>query len=226
MNFLTRQKGFWKQSEGGFTVEASLVLPVVLFVTASLLLLCLYVYQRSFLVQAASAAAERSAYIWDNSTRDASNGYAEPGSYDPLYWRLTDDQLVASLFGGSGEIMKKSVFNIPSSKPEEADLPLTKLYKGAVSVPAGMNGEMGYEHKLLIRKVNVELSWPRSLALLNIGMKSEAGQEEIQTHSVVVDPVEFIRTFELMRYYGSKFKTGTSSGEAADVLQRYGRPSR
>ncbi|MEK6993255.1 TadE/TadG family type IV pilus assembly protein [Paenibacillus sp. FSL K6-1566] len=50
-----RQPGKWRDESGSFTIEASLVLPVVLVVTALLLFLCLYIYQKSMLAQASAA---------------------------------------------------------------------------------------------------------------------------------------------------------------------------
>ena len=83
-------------------MEASLVLPVVLMVTVLLLFLCLYIYQQSMLVQASAAASERTAYSWDNSHKIAASGSVEQGRHDALYWRLTDDNVVGTLFGLAG----------------------------------------------------------------------------------------------------------------------------
>lgn len=92
----------WKDESGSFTIEASLVLPIVLMVTVLLLFLCLYIYQQSMLVQASAAASERTAYSWDNSHKVAATGSVEQGLYDSLYWRLTDDHVLGLLFGLGG----------------------------------------------------------------------------------------------------------------------------
>lgn len=224
MNSSTRnRRRFWKNDEGNFTIEASLVLPIVLLVTALLLFLCLYIYQRSFLVQASSAASERTAFIWDNSHKDAVSGAAEEGQYDPLYWRLTDDRLLSSLFGlGNGE--PAGAITIPRGD-QSTELPEVKMSKGAAAVPDGMQGEMMYDNKVFLRKVNTELSWPVTISPLEKVM-SGGTDLQVSSQSVVVDPVEFIRTVELMRYYGSKFKgvggSRTDPGSASEVIQKYG----
>lgn len=217
------KRRLWKNNEGNFTIEASLVLPIVLLVTALLLFLCLYIYQNSFLVQASSAASERSAFIWDNSHKEALSGEAAEGLHDPLYWRLTDDQLLSSLFGlGSGGAVK--TIPIPSGV-QSSELPDMKMIKGAGAVPDGMQGEMIYDNKVLLRKVSTGLSWPLSISPLDKVMSREADLQ-VKSQSFVVDPVEFIRTVELMRYYGSKFKGTrggrTDPGMASEVLQKYG----
>ncbi|WP_245640141.1 TadE family protein [Paenibacillus dakarensis] len=217
------RRRLWKSSDGSFTVEASFVLPIVLLVTAMLLFLCLYVYQKSFLVQASSAASERTAFIWDNSKKDAHTGRMAEGNYDPLYWRLTDDRLLASLFSLGSESSSPTI-TIPNTA-SDSDLPFVKMTKGAESVPDGMEGEMKYDNKVLLRKVSTTLSWPASIAPLE-KVISGGADLEVSSHSFIADPVEFIRTVELMRYYGSKFKRAdgnrTDAGTASEVLQRYG----
>lgn len=224
MNLLIRnRRRFWKDNEGNFTIEASLVLPIVLLVTALLLFLCLYIYQRSFLVQASSAASERTAFIWDNSHKDAVNGAVEKGLYDHLYWRLTDDQLISSLFGLGNEGSVGAIA-IPGGN-QGSGLPEVKMSKGAAAIPEGMQGEITYDNKVLLRKVNTELSWPVTISPLDKVM-SGGTNLQVSSQSVVVDPAEFIRTLELMRYYGSKFKgaggSRTDPGAASEVLQKYG----
>ncbi|MEY8744262.1 TadE family protein [Bacillales bacterium AN1005] len=47
------------KEEGSFTIEASLVFPVVLFTLVILLFFSMYMYQKTFLNQHAYAASER-----------------------------------------------------------------------------------------------------------------------------------------------------------------------
>lgn len=224
MNSLSKiRRRLWKNNEGNFTIEASFVLPIVLLVTALLLFLCLYVYQRSFLVQASSAASERSAFIWDNSHRDAVTGEMAEGQYDSLYWRLTEDQLLTSLFNLGSRAPVRTI-SIPGGT-QSGELTDVKMAKGAALVPNGMAGEMKFDNKVLLRKVSTELTWPISISPLDKVM-SGGTDLEIHSNAYIVDPVEFIRTVELMRYYGSKFKGlgvgHTDSGAASEVLKMYG----
>ncbi len=90
-----------KDERGSFTIEASLLLPIVMFITMLLLFFCLYSYQQSMLLQVASASTERAAYNWDNSHKEVSGSFVT-GEFDSLYWRIGEDALLSSLFGGVG----------------------------------------------------------------------------------------------------------------------------
>ncbi|WP_098748701.1 TadE family protein [Paenibacillus sp. EZ-K15] len=219
-------KGFqrrWKDESGSFTVEASLVLPIVLMVTVLLLFLCLYIYQQSMLVQASAAASERTAFSWDNSHKIAATGSVEQGQYDALYWRLTDDHVLGTLFGLAGGDGTKAI-QLPHGEEGSGKLPELKMSKGGTAVPASMAGEMRYTNQLLIRKVTTSLNEQVSLTPLS-RILDDGGQIKVSAQSIVVDPVEFIRTVDLMRYYGSKFqggRNGTDKAAAGEVLQKFG----
>ncbi|WP_343045079.1 TadE family protein [Paenibacillus lemnae] len=214
----------WNRQEGNFTIEASLVLPIVLITVSLLLFMCLYLYQKSFLLQASSAVSERSSFIWDNSHKEAVSGSVVPGLYDGLYWRLTDDHLISGLFGLNNGKGGNSL-QLPGGSFSEGDLAQVKMSKAALAVPSGMNGEMRYDHQLFIRRVYTQLSWPQVISPLD---RAIPGGMKLTTlsQSVIVDPVEFIRTVELMRYYGSKFSKsgsgGTNPAAASKVLGQYG----
>ena len=204
-------------------MEASLVLPIVLMVTVLLLFLCLYIYQQSMLVQASAAASERTAYSWDNSHKFAATGSVEQGQYDSLYWRLMDDNVVGTLFGLAGEDSTRSI-TLPQGEAQGGKLPELKMSKGGTAVPASMAGEMRYTNQLLIRKVTTSLNEQVSLTPLS-RVLDDGGQIKVNSQSIVVDPVEFIRTVDLMRYYGSKFqggRNGTDKAAAGEVLQKFG----
>lgn len=204
-------------------MEASLVLPIVLMVTVLLLFLCLYIYQQSMLVQASAAASERTAYSWDNSHKFAATGSVEQGQYDSLYWRLTEDNVVGTLFGLVGGDSTRSI-TLPQGEAEGGKLPELKLSKGGMAVPSSMAGEMRYTNQLLIRKVTTSLNEQVSLTPIS-RMLDDGGQIKVNSQSIVVDPVEFIRTVDLMRYYGSKFqggRNGTDKAAAGEVLQKFG----
>lgn len=224
-NLLVRIK--LKGNEGSFTIEASLVMPIILMVTIILMFFCMYIYQQSFLQQVASAATERSAYVWDNSHKEASNGTVQPGQHDSLYWRLSDDNMLGSIFGFEGAGSEESI-SLPGGSGGSSSLPVEKLTKVSDLATGEMTGNLTYENKLLFRKVNAELHQLINLPLLD-QILSGGSEIEVHAQSLIVEPVEFIRTVDLMRYYGAKFKGSGSSdsssmnkGDAAKVLQKYG----
>lgn len=224
MNSLRIKRSKLLKEEGSFTIEASLELPLVFVVVVLLLFLCLYIYQQSMLVQVSNAASERVAFIWNNSHREASNGAVSEGLHDSLYWRLTDDALLTSLFGWSkGE--SGGHISLPSSDGQGGGLPSRKLAKGNSVLPDGVRGEMNYDNKLLLRTVETKLVQSTSMTPVTRLMNRD-GYVYAAAQSAVVDPVEFIRTIDLMRYYGSKFRGAggsiTDQGAASGVLQRFG----
>jgi hypothetical protein len=213
-----------KGNEGSFTLEASLVMPIVLMVTIILMFFCMYIYQQSILQQVASAAVERSAYSWDNSNKESSDGAFQLGEYDSLYWRLTDDQMLGAMFGLVGGAGNGETVSLPGVV-NSGSLPVMKLSKVSKLVTGDINGKISYENKMLLRKVSAELH-----QLINLPPLDQilvGGSElEVSAQSFIVEPVEFIRTVDLMRYYSAKFKgssgNATNKEDAAQVLQKYG----
>ncbi|QGS68926.1 hypothetical protein CV093_12355 [Oceanobacillus sp. 143] len=91
-----------KDDDGAFTIEASLVFPILLMLTLSFILFAIVIYQQSVLHYSANTVAERVAFVWDNSDKDIDTGafdkYTTFDGGDGLYWRLTNDQYL-SQFG-------------------------------------------------------------------------------------------------------------------------------
>lgn len=98
-------------------MEASLVFPILLLVIFVMLFFCLYIYQKSILVQVASTASERAAYSWDNSFKDPRTGAFAQGQRDSLYWRLKDDVMLGALFGWTGANNQENV-QVPGGNGE------------------------------------------------------------------------------------------------------------
>ncbi|WP_128104351.1 TadE family protein [Paenibacillus sp. DCT19] len=211
------------KEEGSFTIEASLVFPVVLFTLVILLFFSMYMYQKTFLNQHAYAASERAAYSWDNSHKQAMTGEFATGEYDNLYWRLKDDQLLGALFGWAGADNQVTV-SVPAG--EGGGLTEQKLSQAVQGMPTAMTGTIEYQNTLIQRKVTTKLEQMISLPLPSFLFDS--GNSVFTTaSSAVVEPVEFIRTVDLIRYYGAKFKgkggTGDSNAaEAGQVVQYFG----
>lgn len=220
MNLL---KAKLKGDEGSFSIEASLVMPIVLMVTLILMLFCMYIYQQSILQQVASATVERAAYSWDNSHKDTVNGAFPKGKYDSLYWRLSDDQMLGTMFGWAG-VGNTAAIMLPGNGSNES-LSTMKLSKISTLVTGNMHGEISYENTLLLRKVSTQLNQIIHLSPLE-KVLSGGSSIEVSADAIVVEPVEFIRTVDLMRYYGAKFKgaggRSTNKSDAAQVLTKYG----
>jgi len=213
-----------KKEEGSFTVEASLIFPVVLFILVLLLFFTMYMYQKTFLNQHAYAASERAAYSWDNSHKQAKTGEYVAGEHDSLYWRLTDDRMLGALFGWAGADNQVSV-SVPAG--EGGSLSEQKLAHAVQQMPSAMKGTIEYQNSLIQRKVTTKLEQVISLPLPSFLFDS-GNRVLTQGSSAVVEPVEFIRTVDLVRYYAAKFKgkggeAASTAAEAGQVVQHFGK---
>lgn len=211
-----------QNKDGNFTIEASLVFPVIFFAILLLIFFCMYLYQNAVLGHTSAAAAERSAYTWDNSYRDPRTGAYEEGRQDSIYWRLNDDGMLQVLFGWLGG-NSSVVLELPKEEVAGESLPLKKLANTGSEIPAEMEGQMQYDNRLLFRKVSVSLNRYVSLSPLEavIGDVMQSGHSA----AYVVEPTEWIRTVELVRYYGARFqgsgKEHVNQAEAGNALQLY-----
>ncbi|GGA37351.1 hypothetical protein GCM10010917_23150 [Paenibacillus physcomitrellae] len=217
-------RSFCSKEEGSFTLEASLLLPAVFLTVLVLMFLCLYFYQNALSGQAAAVAAERIAYSWNNSSKDPRTGQYKEGEYDPLYWRLTDDALLQSVFGGNSS-SKEDQTDLPTGKSGSADSLTTRKLEGTGSeLPAVFSGRLVYSYDLLKRRVEAELIRKLPVSPLN---KVSGGDWGIGVRSVsyIVEPAEWIRTIELARYYTARFRsTGEKAAnrqEAGEALRRF-----
>ncbi|MFK0522403.1 TadE/TadG family type IV pilus assembly protein [Paenibacillus illinoisensis] len=221
MNSLSKR---FKREDGSFTIEASLVFPVVLFILVLILFFTMYMYQKTFLNQHAYAASERAAYSWDNSHKQTMTGEVAADEHDNLYWRLTDDRLLGALFGWAGA---DNQISVPVPASEGGSLTEQKLSQAVQNMPGGMRGTIEYQNSLIQRKVTTKLEQVISLPLPSFLFDS-GDRVLTQGSSAVVEPAEFIRTVDLVRYYAAKFKgkggeaTGTAA-EAGQVLQHFGK---
>ncbi|WP_223879846.1 TadE/TadG family type IV pilus assembly protein [Paenibacillus spiritus] len=210
-------------------MEASLLLPILLAMVMLLLFFALYSYQKTMLVQVSSAAAERAAYTWDNS-RKAEDGSFAAGETDSLYWRIKDDRLLAELTGAvRGGASEEATVQLPgsdASTEDKASLPVAKLLHTAARIPSELSGALNYRYALRGRRVTVQLKRVLNLPVID-SMLNDKAQPAAVSRSLVAEPVEFIRTVELMRYLGSKFQrdgTGAAGGmkktDASAVMGR------
>lgn len=49
---------------------------------------------------------------------------------------------------------------------------------------------------------------------------SDEANPTVETQSIIVEPVEFIRTVDLMRYFGAKFKGGSEGSGSAVYMDK------
>ncbi|MCM3628820.1 pilus assembly protein [Paenibacillus glycanilyticus] len=213
-----------RHSEGSFTLESTLVFPIIFLLILMFLLLSMYIYQKVVLYYSATETAERASFSWDNSHRNARNGMLTTGQYDGLYWRVSGDYMLGSLFGMTSDQTDVTLeLPGPLSEEEKLELAGTKLRRASnwLTGDAGLpfQGNIAYANSLMKREVAVKLKQPVSLAPLELTL----GLSEPKTaaSASIVDPVQFIRDVDMLRYYTAKFNNGTSKQQAAKALTAY-----
>jgi hypothetical protein len=222
----------WVNTSGSISLEASLVFPWVLMMTFLLLLFSLFVSQGAILYYSTSITAERTAFDWSNSAKDARTGAYPSGQYDGLYWRLFDDSLVDGLFGLATEHQSTSIEIRPEMAGDEVspgssveDKLMNIGFQTAVSHRLG-SGVMSYRNIGVKREIGVDMTsaWlAKPLTWIHGRSEATAG-----VSALIVEPTEFLRSFDLVRYYASKMKAapeGSTSwrDKAGAVLRKLGR---
>jgi hypothetical protein len=198
-----------RNEEGSFTIEASLVYPIVFLCTAALLFFSLWSFEKAYLQQLAAITVDRIAYNWDNSNKDLVTGAYEIHQNDGLYYRVSND--------GISQSSSISIPNIIS--PATLTGPKRKLQNAVTRFPKGINGILTFKNHLIERKVEAQLSrmiTPLPLLKLWFGSSKTLSAK---SSAIVNEPVEFIRNTDLMLTYLPLIKQSMTDKEAADTIR-------
>ncbi|MEB3102688.1 TadE family protein [Ferviditalea candida] len=205
LNFPKTCKPFICSQSGSLTIESSLVFPVIFLITAGIIFFGIYVYQHVSLYSAASSAAERTAYTWDNSYKNPVTGDFYPGQQDGLYWHWLQDGAWdwLRLFAGN-RIHSVQLDSGSDAERQDGNLIRKKLLHTKRLIPSGISGEAEYDNSLVERHVTVRLSSPFHVPSV---LQWLIGWKEISAESAasVTEPAEFIRIADLLRENARKF---------------------
>ncbi len=163
---------FIREEKGYFTLESTLVFPVVLLITVALMFFSLYVFQQATLYARASITADRAAFSWDNSYKNPLTGAYYIGRHDGLYWRFQDTP--------SGSLTGK------------------KLDRALTFRPDSIGRQADYDNRLLERKVMVHLQKPFHIPEFLKAWLNRRRADAV-AHAYVVEPAEFIRNVDLAK---------------------------
>jgi len=182
---------------GKFTLEASLVLPLVLVMTFACLFAASDAARHAGLNADAAKAGTRAAFNWDNSGKAAATGAFYPGQYDDLYWRITQD------FPGSA-------------------LTARKIGKALGHLPESAEAEGEYDNRFLIRTVSVAAGAGRAAPGLPF-IPDSGGQLRAAAASVVTEPAETVRLIDTARTYWPVIRTAFSERETDGMVEEFRR---
>ncbi|BBI32070.1 hypothetical protein [Cohnella abietis] len=220
--------GCWGNSSGSITLEASMVFPWVFMMTFLLLLFSLFISQGAFLYYSSSIMAERTAFSWSNSAKETSTGAYPSGQYDGLYWRFTDDSLVQGLFGLVSDNKDSSVVigpGITEGRGSKAEDKLRKVAFEMVTSRKVGKGQISYFNVGVKRNINVDLT--SGWLVKPLGWLRGQDTASASVSALVVEPTEFLRSFDLVRYYAAKMKVAKEGpteyrNKIGDVLKKRG----
>jgi hypothetical protein len=199
-------RSFYKNDKGSFTIEASLIFPVIFLITVAILFFSIFVYQKVTLHFLASETAEKIAFVWDNSYREINTGEFGMGQRDTLYWRAFNDGKLGLL---DEMLQKESAYleidqsnNIVLS--EDNNLINTKLKKAAKLIPSGVSGKISYQNLLAERTIEVELETTFTDPILSLFFKKEV--ITAKATAKVAEPTQFIRNVDFIHIYSQEIK--------------------
>ncbi|HEU5140384.1 MAG TPA: TadE/TadG family type IV pilus assembly protein [Bacillales bacterium] len=204
-------KPFKGNQSGSFTIEASLLFPILLILTISLIFFSLVIYQKAVLYQRAHLIADRMAYTWDNSHKNIENGAFSRSDYttdlnngDGLYWRLTSNKFLEKFgldldLGGGGLIREKI-------SRSSNDL-----------LPGGTDRQIRFVNDLTGGKIVVTLESPLRFPAF---IEKLFGIQEVTARASadVTEPTEFIRTTDLVVTYVKQL-INICNGNTQDPIQ-------
>lgn len=196
---------YWREERGSYSIEAALVIPLLLGIILLFIAAGSYMYQAVATYYTAATAAERAAFGWDNSYRDYNSGILHEVQYDPLYSRLAANGVLGALFQWSG-IGPKQQVTVPAYKTaEHNNLADKKLHRAASWLSAkelGLSGEIEHDQQILSPAIKV-----------TVNKKAPGSIENYTQRAIIVDPVEFIRNVHLFAYYTNKLKQSRKEKE-------------
>ncbi|WP_202078139.1 TadE/TadG family type IV pilus assembly protein [Caldalkalibacillus salinus] len=203
---------FFKDTRGSFTLEASLIFPIIFVLIIMFLFVSILIYQKVTLHYVASLAADRTAYTWDNSFKQPFEGEFNISERDDLYWRLTDDRLLSSMFG----LTMRGESNVTLEKDREyTGLSERKLYRIVPYLPNDLEGTMTFQNGTTSRSIRVEIESPLRMPQFITHIFGETLKAFGQ--SIIVDPVEYNRNVQMMWDYYDKWPKDTNINK---ILER------
>ncbi|MCJ7840229.1 pilus assembly protein [Lederbergia sp. NSJ-179] len=180
---------FLKNDKGVFTIEASMIFPMLLIITLSLIFFSLVIYYKSVLQFDANRIADQVSYVWNNSSKDVKTGEFDTYTNDlddGLYWRLTSNNILEQF--GLPNIGDSSLV----AKKEHAEL--------IEEIPGPITGSVEFQNGLAGSRINVTLQQP---LYLPSAVKTMFGIDlmRAQASRPITEPVEFIRNVDFILYF-------------------------
>lgn len=191
-NVMKIKSQHFPKDAGSFTIEAALIMPVVIFITIAAVFSGLVLCQQTLVQGCANRAAERGAEIWADPDANIKTGtFNQHGAAESsLYWRIYD---------------KDSDKKIEQVREYAQELLLGK----SLFVPAETLINVSVGNKLLYKELTVKITFRYKLPFAGTGIffGSEDGITVKAESAVLIgDTVEFIRNTDFILDIGKEIK--------------------
>ena len=181
------------------TIEAAILVPVVIICLILLVYICVLLYQQAYIKSLANAAAERGAAVWANPSKDMYVEFVDRDALDntPLYWR------VGELFSSKA---KQSKYDKVNKFVTGSISKYSLFYKNKDGInlkytDSNMNVKCELTDYVIYKKLKVSIEEEYNLPITNV-FKSFGIDLEFKisasSESVVNDPVEFVRNTDFV----------------------------
>lgn len=179
---------FRRNDRGSFTIEASMLFPMILMITFLLIFFSIVIYHKAILQFEANRIADEIAYTWNNSSKDAKTG--EFNEYttdngDGLYWRISDNHFLEQFgipsFGGDSALVQSKTDRFTSTYDVEVE----------------------FQNQLLGNQIEVTIERPVPLPS---GFTDVFNLDVIHGSSTrtITEPTELIRNTDFVVYFAQK----------------------
>ncbi|MFP4697753.1 MAG: TadE family protein [Eubacteriales bacterium] len=200
-----------KCSQGSFTVEASLIMPIVIFVIISLIYMGFYMHDVAYLQSVANNASMKSAKAMAYKNREIDEGnivYSDIDDRVNIYWRFSNKsyrEIESSVKAYIVEKIGSKCFGVPMNKDSALSNINIKLIKERV-----MN-----KYITIQLESNFQTPFDFIPRLLNGG---EELKITVKSKSVMPDASEFIRNTTLIDQISDDVKV---LREAKNIYEKY-----
>lgn len=214
---------FIRDERGNMSLEATLVLPIIMSVIVIMLVAAIYVFQVVFLQYVSLSTVERAAFIWDDADRQIITGQVRSEEQYGLYENeimlqlirkiipLDNSQLTTSLDITSDTNLVSQENNSPPLNTLVSDK-LTLAKQHIEQMNLNVNGQVTYSHPAVLPRIEVKIT--QQLSPLIWQNQQVFVSPAYTTYRSLVNPISFIRSVDLVMYYTEKLKKKTSSEQS------------
>lgn len=202
--YLVEIKRFEEEERASYSIEASIVLPILLSVIILFIVIALAILQLISMYYIGVVSAERSAHAWNNSHRDVQSGALLTQQYDSLYGNNTGMAIMHTLFSKSSELYPYTRNMEDAHTPthiQEEKLQKTIQYLQNKRLNL-FSGGVSYQPQLLGSSIISTLKYKKLESITTV------------THrAYIAEPVEFLRNYQLIIYYKERLSHHSKGAE-------------